>query len=398
MVAAMALVTGDGDEETDATASASPSTTERQATASAARQGDEEITPQQAFPRASRMLEEAGTFTYRGTAHSEDASTARPGPFLAADVTVEGEVSLPDRTHEVATDASGRVAETVTSGLTVWARMADTEGGLAATGYEPIAEFNSLDTRVSSGAALLPRLLGLTADRRAGDPDPAGRRTYRATVRAEDLAADATGQPTGPPGELVLTLDGVGDPARIELVSPPGDGSRLHLAFDIAAIGEPVTIDAPGGDEPTSVTGPVTVDEAVSAGIDRPVELAQVPDNWILSSIELGANSPRVGCSTLKLNYQDVDAVTLEHFVALSVRSAGCSANREPYRDPIAAGAFSGTIDPHPTGSAAQLADGRTDIEIFTDLSPDDLTRLLQSLEPFDPTTPPEPIEGVPSS
>ena len=389
---------GHGDGHGDGTESAPPSTTGGPATASAARQEDEEITPQRAFPQASRRLEQAGTFTYQGTVHAAGTSNARPGPLLATDVTVEGEVALPDRTHDVATDASGRAAETVTSGLTVWARTADSRDRLAAGAYEAVAEFSSVDARASSGAALLPRLLSLTSDRRAGNPDPDGRRTFHATLAAEGLGTDETGRPTGPPGELTLTLDQAGDPTRIELVSPPGDGSALRLAFDIAAIGEPVTIDAPGGDEPTSVTGPVTVDEVLSAGIDRPVELAQVPHNWVLRAIELGANSPRVGCSTLKLSYQDVDAVNLEHFVDLSVSSAGCAAEREPYPEAIAAGAFSGTIDPYPDGTSAQLTDGRTAVDVFTDLSTDDLTRLLESLEPFDPTTPPQPIEGVPSS
>jgi hypothetical protein len=47
---------------------------------------------------------------------------------------------------------------------------------------------------------------------------------------------------------------------------------------------------------------------------------------------------------------------------------------------------------------SAEVTDGQTAIDIYTDLSRPDLIRLLESLVPFDPSTPPEPVAGLPSS
>jgi hypothetical protein len=387
IVGAVVLVSGDSGGEpsvgTDAQAAGSTTTTS----------APEEITPQQAFALARVRLEDAGSFIYRGTASAAGPSIARPGPWLPGELTLEGEVSLPDVTHEVAVDGSGRVAETATSGVTVWGRSAGDRAGLAERTYEVVAEIGNVGARVGSGAALLPVWLGATTDRRDGGTDSDGRRTFRATVAAERLGADDEGRAMGP-AEIVLTLDEAGNPARVEITTV-SDDPPLRVAVDLAALGEPVTISVPGGDEPTSVTGPVTVDEVVSAGIARPVELARVPPNWVLRNMELTPNMPRTGCSALELDYQDADAVYLESWIDLNVTSADCPVNDEPFPEPLTAGRFTGTIEASRDGSVAQVTDGETAIDIFTDLPTEDLVTLLESLVPFDPSTPPEPTADV---
>ena len=106
----------------------------------------------------------------------------RPGPRLTDDVSVRGEVSLAECTHEVATDDSGRAVEIVTSEFTLWSRMAASRADLAHEKYKAADLFLDVGPGVSPGAGLLPRLLGRTSDRRAGEPDAEGRPTFRATL------------------------------------------------------------------------------------------------------------------------------------------------------------------------------------------------------------------------
>lgn len=233
---AVVLVTGGGDEPDSGAKGGRPDAT----TSSTA---PEEVTPLRAFARAALLLDEAGSFTYRGTVQAAGPGVVRPGPWLSTDVTVEGEVSLPDRTHEVAVDGAGRAAETVTGGTTVWARRADDRAGLAARPYEVVAEFDSAGARIESGVARAGIWLSLTTDRRDGGTDSAGRRTLRAAVPAAAVAADGTRAPGR--AEVVLTIDEQGAPVRIEVTS--AEGAAFRLALDLANLGEPVAIPSPGG-------------------------------------------------------------------------------------------------------------------------------------------------------
>jgi hypothetical protein len=51
------------------------------------------------------------------------------------------------------------------------------------------------------------------------------------------------GRPAGD-ASVLLTLDGAGDPVRVEVMSVPS-GPPLRLALDLLRIGEPVVIDLP---------------------------------------------------------------------------------------------------------------------------------------------------------
>jgi hypothetical protein len=351
-------------------------------------------TARRAVAIASERLRDAGTFAYRGTVQADQASWARPGIWVAADVTVEGEVVLPVRTHEVATDADGRVSETVTEHVVVWGRQASHPDGIEAQAFEVVAEASG-EVSVESGAALLPAWLAVSTDRREDGTDSGGRRRYRATVPGTAFL-DPNGGVSFADADMVLTIDAAGDPVHIEVTSRPG-GPLLAMALDIDDIGEPLTVDLPGG-RPTSVTGDVTPDQVRAAGISDPVEFGVLPEGWILYSTGLLADSPRAGCSTLELYYQDATTTNpASRFVTLRVASADCSF-QDAFSEAVAFGSFSGTAGVDSYGVFGEVTDGRTAIEVFTDLTVEDVDSLFASLEPFDPATQPGSVDGIPSS
>ena len=344
---------------------------------------DTEATPIQAFARAVLRLEEARTFTYRGTVEASHSSLARPGLAPGGRLTVAGEVEMPSGTHEIATGADGRAYETVTRNVTVWGRQAADEESLPSQAFEVIGETRGY-VDVAFGAGRLPAWLMSTVDRRADAPDEQGRARYRGRLTAwTDGGADGL----SPSADVVLTIDEGGDPVHIEITAA-GGGAPLVLDLEIERLGEIVSVSPPGG-RPTSVTGDVTPEAVQAAGIPVAVELGDVPEEWILYDIELKIDSPVPGCSTLVLNYADASGLWSRPLhVDLNMTSADCSFSHMADQ-PVTLGTYSGLA--YATGDVwAFVSDGRTNLEVRSDLPVEELEALFASIEPFDPTTRPE--------
>jgi hypothetical protein len=236
------VLAGGGDEgPSTATPSESPGTSARPEPSTTAT--TRPPTPRQAFAMAASRLDDAGSFTYRGTASATDVSVVRPMLWLAVDSTVEGEVSLAaGRVHEVAVAAGGRAVETVTDGATVWGRSADRRDRLDDRGYQPVPSLSDAEAP-TKGAALLPGWLAAATDHAEAGRDDLGRRRVAATVPADVFGVIERG--TDPvAATLVVTVDAVGAPVRVEITSVPG-GPRLALAYDLAGLGAAVTITPP---------------------------------------------------------------------------------------------------------------------------------------------------------
>lgn len=209
------------------------------------------LTPDQAFVQAAERLTTGGSFGYHGTSSATDVSHVRPGPWLGVELTVIGQVDLTSgRWRELAiSTASGEVAESVTDGVTLWARRSPSPEQLEAAAVEPLRPLaDASGAPVPTGGALLPGWLLATTNRVAEPtPDPAagatGRRTFRATLPAAALGEVETGQPPVD-AQVRLTLDAAGNPLYVDLVTAP-TGPPLHLALNIAGIGEPEPIDLP---------------------------------------------------------------------------------------------------------------------------------------------------------
>jgi hypothetical protein len=200
------------------------------------------LSPEQAFAQAADRLVAGGSFGYAGTTSATDVSHVRPGLWLAVDLTVEGEVETSaESVHEIAVDGDGRATETVSAGPLVWGRLATSRDGLRDATYLPITEESGQGA--GKGAALLPAWLDATVDRQDAGTDERGHRMLRATLPASVLGEVVDGRPAGD-ASVLLTLDGAGDPVRVEVMSVPS-GPPLRLALDLLRIGEPVVIDLP---------------------------------------------------------------------------------------------------------------------------------------------------------
>ncbi len=236
------VVAGSGSEGTDAatatTVAPRAETTEAPTTTTTV-----PASPEEAFASAAGRLEAAGSFGYRGTVSASDVSAVRPSLWLAVDITVEGEASLADgRVHEVAVAANGRATETVVAGAGVWGRSARSRDGLADAVYEGIPALSQPEPQ-AKGAAALARWLAAVEEPQAAGVDEQGRRTYAGTLPAAALGPTERGR-RAVDADVLLTLDRAGAPVHVEITTVPG-GPPLHLAFDLARLGAPVTIEPP---------------------------------------------------------------------------------------------------------------------------------------------------------
>jgi hypothetical protein len=208
--------------------------------------GDRARAARIAFYPATHRLLQAGSFAYGGEVHAAQRSPFRPGERMAGDATVEGAVVLERRlTHDTALDASGRAAETVTSGPKVWTRSASTADGL---GTAPWAVRSSAGRHVGRplpllGTGAVAYLLLSARDPRPAAPDPAGRCVIHASMPAAGRGDPYAELSVG--FDLLVTLDGEGNLARIVVRSAPDD-PELVLDLDITQIGEPQAIPPPG--------------------------------------------------------------------------------------------------------------------------------------------------------
>jgi hypothetical protein len=363
--------------------------------------GDEPVQapePQVAFAQASHRLISSGAFAYEGSVHAEAASPVRPGLWLAAEVRVEGEMQLPNRTREVMVDSAGRAVETVVVGPTAWGRSAERRDNLSEQDLRVVFEGPPV-----MGAALIGEWLGASTDRRRDGTDDHGRPVYAA--RFAMAPTDARPSQPAVEGDLRLTLDSEGNPAFVE-VDGTVHGSGVTIGLTFSDIAGDIRIPAPGG-RALGVTGPVTRDEALAAGISHPVHLGLVPEGWVLMRMVVEDDQPHPGCSTLRLDYQHVDrhqSASNQYFnddtIALRVRSPSCGSISELPNYlldvPFVAGSFAGFVSDD-SNSFDELdgfvTDGNTIVEFATDLDVDDARLVLESLRPFEPAIHPTPVD-----
>jgi hypothetical protein len=332
------------------------------------------------------------SFAYEGEVHAAEQSAFRPGDWTAPDVTVEGAVLMSHGlTRDVAVDATGRAVETVTSGPTVWTRSASTVDGLSDDPWE----FRSVPGPATLGTAAIARLMFSATAPREAARDAAGRRVIHATLPPADpregyghLLDDA---------ELLLTLDGDGDIARIAVRSATRGDPDLVVELDFMRLGEPQAIAVPE-DGDAGLRRTVPIEELDAVGV-RPVELGRVPEGWKLTSAWVIRPPERPAeCLRLSLSYRDPGAVS-HGFMTLRVTTPTCGwveqGDGEP--EPLAAGSFEGTVVQAASGLTGDLLDGTTRVGFLTDLSTEDAATLLASLRPFDPGREPTSLAGIPS-
>ena len=348
------------------------------------------LTPDEAFAQSATVLARAGTWAYTGTAHWTPLNPT-PGGFTGADISVHGDVELPERAREVRGTSDGAFSEVSSANGAVIARSASSEAELADAVFDDITTADATaDTAFYAGPPLAAWVASAQGAEAAG-LDAAGRTAVRGTVAAEQvvLAENVTAGDANL--QLALTPEGV--PASVELTTIVGT-SQVRLVLELSAIGEPLERPTVADAQPESVTEGATVQEVADAGIVGALELSTVPDGWALVAIEVAPNSPRPGCARLNLDYEGPGR---SDYLYLDVATAACA--RVPMgEDPYTLGPWVGTaVDEH-SGSAGTVADATLSIEFLSSLGLDDVSTLLTTLEPFDPATPPVPDTALPSS
>jgi hypothetical protein len=299
-------------------------------------------------------------------------------------------VLWPLRTHDLALGNDGQAAETITVGPSIWQRQASGPERLDAEPYVfagDVATWGGGAAPSGAGAARLPSWLAATTER-TFQSERSGRSTFAATLPADRFGTVQEGAPAVD-GTVELTVDADGVPLRIEVETADdetGDDPAWRLAVDIGGLGDPVVIDLPNGELAAVTEGPSPADVR-AAGIAAPVELAQLPDEWMLAVIML-RDDPGADCASLELSYGAIGP-TLAGFLTLQVMPPQCATPAGPDR-PLHAGAFSGEARLFSEGGGGgALTDGRTAIEYISDLPTEEVLRLLETLEPYDPTTRP---------
>jgi hypothetical protein len=201
------------------------------------------LAPAELLTTVADGLEEAGSFRYDGMVAARDITVARPGPWLAVNLSVTGAVDLVSPGfHEIAQGADGAAVETIADGTTVWGHQAESQAGLVDADYEPGREMVP-PTESRLGLAQLPVWLRAAADPVDAPRDPAGRRVVQAVLPAAVLGETIQGE--APVDATVLvSVDAEGNPVHLEL-DTGGDNPNLHLAVDLSAIGDPVTFEPP---------------------------------------------------------------------------------------------------------------------------------------------------------
>jgi hypothetical protein len=247
LVAAAFTMAGGDDEPAVVADETDTDTTDRPSTTLV-----DDLTPESAFEQAAARLEAAGSFAYSGSSLATDVSPVRPGLWLKVELTMSGDVDLRSgRLHDVGVTADGRVTETVTDGITVWGRLADSQDDLPDVGFLTVGDPTVPPRR--RGAALLPTWLQASIDRQElpDDGTATGGRRFRATIPADVFGEVEDGSPAVD-AEMLLTLDASGDPLHIEITNGP-DGPPLYLVLDLTALSRPVDIPLPDDpDTPTS--------------------------------------------------------------------------------------------------------------------------------------------------
>jgi hypothetical protein len=338
------------------------------------------------YAQAVQRFGRAGSFAYRGTVHGGGPSRLRPGLRLPADVTVEGAVRLPQSiTREVAIDESGHAVETVTSGSRVWGRQARGADDLEDAPWEVVEPPGTgfLEPRPTRlGMALVSDIVRRAGPGRDVVPDGEGRRRLSAPLRGDAGRKPRYGDALAG-GTVTITLDDAGDIARIVVASAEPD-PQLVLDLDIDRLGEPDVITAADVGEPArqAVAG-----ELAGLGI-APVELGRLPTGWALTDASVWSGAPyRPNCTWLGLEYRDLLAVSGgELSLTVTDRDRCPGDTRGPRGEPLRARSFTGTIEEDDPGTQTNgwLSDGVTDVGFSTDLPATEVTRLLESLQPFD--------------
>jgi hypothetical protein len=347
-----------------------------------------------AFARTQRQASFTGRLRIEIGPRGEGESVVEQGR-------VRGTVHLPDRARYVLTDAE-TVTELITVGDTFYERHARADDG-AALAREKWASSDPSEADERSGVVRPPGPSG--AEELFGDPIHlfrtlgAARRPVEVSagndarvIRADvdPVAAFGVDAPDAPDrAHLLVTVRGT-RLDRLVLIGA-GDEGNARIDYRFTDWGSPVEIAAPPRRDldPT----PDIAEEDIAAFDEVPLlQPRGIPEGWgLVAAVVLSADETVEGCEQLEIDYVDPEDPD-EGYLTLYEFPKSC-ADLEPPRGarPLASGWVMETDD---DGVLAQLIVGDTVVQAETQLSVEQLGRILSDLVPFDLGAPPAGLPG----
>lgn len=337
------------------------------------------------FSTAAGHLADAGTFTYEGTSRLVVTDPVARGSDLV-DRDVHGEVELPERSHEVVDQPDGSRSEIVVDSPLAWSRTTAFPERIGARPWreaEP-GEFGFASHR-------LALWLEQAEEHRDGGEDDDGHRVVHAEIDPPKLGGVARFADGGR-AELTLTAGDAGRPLSLEVVLTVTEAD-VSATYELDDLGDAVDIARPT-DRQIDETPFINEEDITELGGPL-IGLRGAPPGWILGDARV-SRDPVGACHAIQLAYTDL-ADPVAGYLVVSVFSLGCTSD-PPGSTPFGVSGYSGAAVAADGIANGVVRSGEAAIAFETDLSLDDLARVLSTLGPLDLRATLDPIVGVPST
>lgn len=351
---------------------------------------DDDASPADVFAHAARVLEDAGTFSYEGSTRVEGPDPIETEATLVTELSVTGDVVLPDAVREVVDDPVGLYSERISIGSGAAARSWTRD-----TAYRDQIDqrpWGELDLGLGElDLYLLPDWLGGAIDHRDGGEDVNGQQVVHAGVPPRML------NDLGPEMNVIdvaveLTLGPDDDPRQVVLTVSTLD-TVIESSYELDGLGSEISVDAPDAHQLDATPFFNEEDLAAFEG-PAPLGLSAIPEGWEVMAAYVEPGGPD-GCSSATVAYTDLDN-PVDEFLWLDVYDAGCT--QVPAGDQLDVAGFTGAASDSGDGSRwGVVVAGGTAVEFYTDLSVADLRLVMATLGPLDLAATPSPLPGLPS-
>lgn len=371
--------------------------------------------------------------TFGGFGFSPDEEELVPpeeGTTIVSRSVVEGAASEPDRSRTV-TRANGLATETIVVGDDSWWRFAEPGDDLADSkwmatdswpgGFEEdpgafsdglsgfMGIMSSDGSDFGSLIELIDRAVAPTIVSRTGDET-----VVRAAINPEDGARPGSTELNQ--GTVEITVADNGRPVRsvLELTQAIGEEDfpeglpedfpipdfhvDSRVAQEYSAWGDSVDIEPPADADIERTPG--IDEEAIAEYQDAPLYQPRgIPQGWVLSLAEvIPADESDNGCDQVEIDYFDPVDEYYGYLYLYEMEADCADLTAPPDSEPFTAGPNRGWVESYDgQGAYAQIVVGRTVIQAETDLSVDDLRRVLAQLRSLDLTVEPTPLVGLTS-
>jgi hypothetical protein len=341
--------------------------------------------------KVQSFVNDATSVDYEGEIETEYADPNSAGSRSVDRGTFEEAAVFPERGRSLV-ELSGYFTETIYVGSDVYLRDGDSRAQLEKRKFEKL---DASDLGVPGGAApafpLFQRPQDLAAALRAARrPEIVGAAGNHTVLEVRFPPAQLV--PPGldlfdvAAGRLVTTSEG--QPKRL-VVKARGPDSRLHISYEFSRWNGPVSIDVPSASD-VDLT-PFLDEEAIDAYDDAELyQPAAIPEGWVVDLAWIvAADESTEGCKQVEIDYVDPVDPT-EGFMELYLFPTECGIDPPRDSEEFVAGPYRGFIYEEGVESrTAEFDVSGTRVQVVSDLSAQQLARILADLIPLDLANPP---------